>query len=338
MNNEIYKKLKNDYDYKRNIELEEAKNKKEEIYKKLPKLCELEDQKNKLAIETNKIILTSDNITKQIKLENFQTEIGKIDNKIEKVLKDNGYSKADFEPKYVCKLCKDTGVVKIDGKIKYCSCFLQKLINISYKQSNITKLNEENFETFDTGYYSNKKDKNKYGIDISPLENIEKIRKISENFCKNIDLNNQKNLLFTGNTGLGKTFLTNCIANEVIKSYHTVVYQTAPMLMDMIINYKYSYNKENYAKEEYNRIFDVDLLIIDDLGTEIMNENRFTELFNIINTRLLKNKKMVISTNLTLKDLYNEYDERVISRLIGDFILCKFIGDDIRLKKKKISC
>lgn len=106
--------------------------------------------------------------------------------------------------------------------------------------------------------------------------------------------------------------------------------------MDQILDYKFSYDKTESQKEKYNRIFNVDLLIIDDLGTETMNNNKFTELFNIINTRLLNNKKMVISTNLSLNDLYNRYDERILSRLIGNFTICKFIGEDIRLKKKKI--
>ena len=87
----------------------------------------------------------------------------------------------------------------------------------------------------------------------------------------------------------------------------------------------------------YNKIFEVDLLIIDDLGTETMTNNKYTELFNIINTRLLSNKKIIISTNLKLNELFSRYDERIISRLIGEFKICKFVGEDIRLKKKRIS-
>lgn len=338
MNNQIYKKIKAEYEYKRSKEIQNANFKKQELIQKIPKLSKLEEQKNDLAINTAKILLNSDNITKQVKLENLGMEMAEIDKKIDKLLQENGISRKDLEPKFECNICHDTGLITANGQTKYCSCFLQKLINYSYNQANINKLDQENFDTFDIGYYSNKKDKEKYGIDKSPLENIMLIKQIAERFCKNIDLKNQKNLLFVGNTGLGKTFLANCIAGQVIKSCHTVVYQTAPMLMDSIINYKFSYIKDSFAKSQYDRIFDVDLLIIDDLGTETMNNNKFTELFNIINTRLLNDKKMIISTNLTLNELYNEYDERVMSRLIGNFTICKFIGDDIRLKKKKISC
>ena len=155
-------------------------------------------------------------------------------------------------------------------------------------------------------------------------------------FSKNIDSSSQKNLLFIGKTGLGKTFIANSIANEVIKQGKSVIYQTAPNLMDMVMEYKFNFYGDDSIKENYRKIFEVDLLIIDDLGTETMTNNKLTELFNIINTRILNNKKIIISTNLTLNELYNNYDERVISRLIGDSIICKFIGDDIRLKKKKI--
>ena len=101
------------------------------------------------------------------------------------------------------------------------------------------------------------------------------------------------------------------------------------------MEYKFSSNKN--AKNEYTKILNSDLLIIDDLGTETMSNVKFTELFNIINSRLLNNKKMVISTNLSLSELYNLYDERVMSRIIGNFSIYRFVGEDIRLKKRKLN-
>lgn len=196
---------------------------------------------------------------------------------------------------------------------------------------------DENFNTFDIAFYSKVVDQEKYNSLKSPLENIKNIKKIAEDFCQNIGNKEQKNLLFIGNTGTGKTFLSNCIAKEVMNQGFTVLYQTAPILMDMVVEAKFAYQKDIKLKEQYEKVFEVDLLIIDDLGTENLNNMKFTELFNIINTRLLKNKKTVISTNLMLPELANTYDERVISRLIGNYIICKFFGDDIRLKKKKLN-
>ncbi len=336
MDGSIYRDIKREYDLKRQIAIDKSKKFKEELYNKYPVLSEIEDEINMLAIRTTKAILMSDELTKQIEKDNLSLKLQKLEKKYDNELKKIGLTRKDLEPKFECEKCNDTGVVSYNGNTKTCSCFSQAMINETYKQVNIYKLDEENFETFDIGFYSKVANKEKYGIDKSPMENIENIRNIALSFVENIDSATQKNLLFVGNTGLGKTFLANCIASEVIKSGKTVVYQTAPILMDKVIEYKFSYNKTGVEKEQYDKIFNVDLLIIDDLGTETMSNNKFTELFNIINTRLLKNKKMIISTNLTLKELYKEYDERVMSRLIGSFTICKFIGEDIRLKKKKM--
>lgn len=336
MKEEVLKKILKEYESKTLEHEKTLKKRKEEIYKKIPRIKELIDEQNNFFLQTTKKLINADELTKQIEMENLNLKNKKNNEKIEKLLKENGIDTNYFIPKYECNICKDTGYVNSSGKTEFCSCLKQKLINEIYSQSNMNRLEEENFETFDIGYYSNKVDKEKYGLDKSPLENIEMIKNIGIKFSKNIDSSSQKNLLFIGKTGLGKTFIANSIANEVIKQGKSVIYQTAPNLMDMVMEYKFNFYGDDSIKENYRKIFEVDLLIIDDLGTETMTNNKLTELFNIINTRILNNKKIIISTNLTLNELYNNYDERVISRLIGDSIICKFIGDDIRLKKKKI--
>ena len=337
MNTQVYNEVKKEFDIKRTRKLDEFNLNKKKVFEKNPLIEKLETEKNNLALKITKSMLTKDNVEKEIEQENLKIKLDEIDKKIVKEYKKIGIEYKDFVPNFDCKICKDTGYIIKNGKTSFCNCFLQEVINKTYKQYNMLKLEEENFNTFDFGYYSSKIDKEKYGIDKSPRENIENIRKISENFAKNIVNKNQKNLLFIGNTGLGKTFLANSIAKFVIDDGYSVIYQTAPILMDKIMEYKFSYDQKNENKEQYNNIFNVDLLIIDDLGTETMTNNKYTELFNIINTRLLNNKKILISTNLSLNELLQKYDERVISRLIGEFNVCKFVGDDIRLKKKRIS-
>ena len=103
-----------------------------------------------------------------------------------------------------------------------------------------------------------------------------------------------------------------------------------------MVEYKFKFNKTESDIEDYDKIFDVDLLIIDDLGTEAMNSAKFSELFNILNTRILRNKKILISTNLTPQEIKREYEERIFSRFVGDFIICRFVGEDIRILKKKM--
>jgi DNA replication protein DnaC len=133
----------------------------------------------------------------------------------------------------------------------------------------------------------------------------------------------------------GKSFLSDCISCELLKKGKTVLYQTAPVMLDTIIDYRF--NKNN-SESIYNSILNVDLLVIDDLGTENLNKMKFTELFNVINTRLLNQNnhitKTIISTNLNLNDLRSNYDERIFSRFVGAYNICRFFGDDIRYKKK----
>ena len=338
MDKEIYNRIKREYEKKHDEKVRNAALKKEQILLKNPKLKEIEEEINLVSINSAKLILGEDKLKRDIEKENLELKLKALEEKYQNELNKIGITKIDFEPDFECKKCNDTGFIKKeDNTLEMCDCFKQKVINETYNESNILKLEEENFNTFDTGYYSKNIDKEKYGIDKSPLDNIMNILSESKKLCKNIDSRTQKNLLFTGNTGLGKTFLSNAMAYYLINEGKSVIYQTAPILMDKIVEYKFSYDKTLSSKSEYSKILNCDLLIIDDLGTETMSNMKFTELFNIINTRLLNNKKIVISTNLSLNELYNLYDERVMSRILGNFNIYKFVGEDIRLKKRRIN-
>ena len=129
--------------------------------------------------------------------------------------------------------------------------------------------------------------------------------------------------------------MSNCIAGELLKKGKTVLYQTAPVLLENIINYKMSKQKDS-QNNFYKSILESDLLIIDDLGTESLNSMKLSELFTILNTRLLnlnnKFTKTIISTNLGIKDIFNFYEERIGSRIAGYYDIYYFFGDDIRFK------
>ena len=333
MQSSVYRKVEGEYSIKRQHAQSDAKIYKKNVYDENPKLSEIEDEINKVSLKSIKARIFSDDLSRQIEQDKLTLQLDRLSKEYDEQLEKLGLTRKDFEPKYECDKCKDTGYI---GN-KICSCFKQALINEAYKQSNIFKIKDENFETFDFGYYSSTNDKQKYGIEKSPLENIDAIRKLAYNFSHNLDDPAQKNLLFTGSTGLGKTFLANCVAAEAIKQGESVIYQTAPILLDKMVDYKFKFNKTESEREEYEKIFDVDLLILDDLGTEAMNGAKFSELFNILNTRLLKNKKILISTNLTPQEIKREYEERIFSRFVGDFIICRFVGEDIRILKKKLA-
>lgn len=330
--NESYRNLLNEYEKKRKNHIINLENKKNKLYLDFPELNNLDSKLNKLAISSAKLLLENNN--PKI-LENLNKEIAKLKNEKMEILRKNNFPDDYLEVDYDCKKCNDTGYITENNHSELCSCFKQKLFNIEYNKSNISNLQNQNFETFKSTYYSENVDKQKYNSDISPRKNIEFIKSICLNFINEFENKDSKNLLFTGNTGLGKTFLSSCIANELIKKGKTVLYQTAPVMLDTIIDYRFGKSKDSTI---YNSLLDVDLLIIDDLGTECINNMKFTELFNILNTRLLnqnnKITKTIISTNLSLQNLFNTYDERIVSRLVGNYNICRFYGDDIRFIKK----
>ncbi len=208
------------------------------------------------------------------------------------------------------------------------------MFDLEFNESNIGNLEKENFDNFNLHLYSDSADEQKYKAKISPRKNIQNIKEISLNFIKNFDNPDEKNLLFTGNTGLGKTFLSNCIAKEILSNGKTVLYQTAPIMLDNIIDYRFGNSDFNSV---YNNIINADLLIIDDLGAESLNSFKLSELFNIINARLLFQgnhiTKTIISTNLNMNNLLDTYSERIFSRLASYYNVCRFFGDDIRINR-----
>ena len=131
--------------------------------------------------------------------------------------------------------------------------------------------------------------------------------------------------------------MTNCIANELIKKGKTVLYQTAPVLLETIIDNKFTKYKTSNTNDFYNQVLTVDLLIIDDLGTEYQNSIKLSELFTIINTRALNlNNKLtrtIISSNLSIEKIFEVYEERIGSRIAGFYDIYYFFGEDLRLKK-----
>lgn len=329
MQGHILKELLKEYEqYRISSELE-LEHRKDILYKKYPKLEEMDRKINSYAIQKSKEILFSNSSTTLTELEN---KLKDLQSQKEQLLLKLNISPNDLLPKYRCSICKDTG---FSGN-SMCSCLKQKLLDIAYNKSNIGNLDKENFDNFDETLYSDEVNAEEFKSNISPRKNINIIKKKCIDFVKNFDSLEEKNLLFIGNPGLGKTFLSNCIAREVINSGHTVLYQTAPVMLDNIIDYRYG--KNNISDTFYRNLLEADLLIIDDLGTETINSMKFTELFNVLNTRLLNSStkitKTIISTNLSLQSIRSTYDERILSRIIGYYNIYRFYGDDIRIKKK----
>jgi len=330
MTSDLLNTLLQEYEVKRRNALKDLETRKQLLYASCPRLEEIEFELNNISIHTVKSILYSNNEDKENYLKNLNIKLEELRSERIQILSNLGKTLEYLEPIYECNLCKDVGYIVSNSATTMCNCLKQKIFDISYNQCNINRLDSENFSTFDFSNYSDEVDVNKYKLNVSPRQNMKNILTIVKQFVDNFDSPKQNNLLFTGNTGLGKTFLSNCIANEVLKKNKTVLYQTSPIMLDTIIDYRFNKNDGTI----YNSLLTVDLLIIDDLGTETINSMKFTELFNIINSRLLNPiNKTIISTNLSLNELYSYYDERIVSRFVGNYSICKFFGDDIRFKK-----
>jgi DNA replication protein DnaC len=235
---------------------------------------------------------------------------------------------AGVDMKYQCKYCKDTGF--LDNQ--KCKCYVQKEINRLYEQSNLGEvLDKENFEQFRWDYYSDLSEEG----NISPKENMELIYFKCINFVKDFDKHNT-NLMFLGKPGLGKTFLCNSIAKDLLDNGKSVIYKTASDLIDIIRKYKFDFENENSNEQSLNEIYNCDLLIVDDLGTELSTQFSNLALYSILNRRNVKNKKMIISTNLDIDEFTRIYSDRITSRIFGNFDILEFLGEDIRLKMHNI--
>ena len=235
MDNTNLKRLLAEYSSKRSKEIAEADTRKEEIYNKFPRLQEIDDELSSYAIHTAKSILQTNDKSLlndlNLKKKNLLAEKDEI---YKSIKIDSSY----FNPQFECNMCKDTGYITENYSTKMCNCLKQRIFDIEYNKINSFDISKYSFDDFSSNLYSQEINKEKYNSSISPKENIEIIKKICDNFINNFENPKEKNLLFTGNTGLGKTFLSNCIANELLKKNKTVLYQTAPIMLDSIIEYR----------------------------------------------------------------------------------------------------
>jgi DNA replication protein DnaC len=308
------------YDKVRLKEEDNFRNRKTHIEKTHPEIIELDKKIGRLCIELSISAMKSINDRDEY-LHTLREKIMDLRIKKSELLVSNGFDMDYLNLHFECNKCKDTGFI---GNTK-CSCFKQKVIDVYYTGSELKNmLKTHNFDNFKLDFYPSKKSDFE---SESPKKNIEKILSKSMSFLKNFDTSDE-NLLFYGGPGTGKTFLSHCITKELMDKGFFVVYRTAEELIKGLKEIRF--NGDTSLEE---MLINCDLLIIDDLGTEQISDFTKMEMFNLLNTKLLKQKKMLVSTNLTLGNLANTYSERITSRLLGNFTACKFFCEDIRIKK-----
>lgn len=295
----------------------------QEIYNKIPRIQEIDKQiRSSAASYARKLICGDDKalVSMRIELERLKKEKAML-------LERNGYRSDYMELHYVCPNCKDTGYI---GHEK-CHCLKQASVDLLYTQSNIKEvLQRENFSTLSTTYYS-KAYHPRLGKSI--YEDMKSKIDYCKKYAETYGTKHRNSILFIGTTGVGKTFLSNCIANELLNRCYSVVYLTATNLFDIFS--RATFNKEEEQENDIDHyILDSDLLIIDDLGTEFSNSFTTTKLFYCLNERIVHQKGTIVSTNLSINELRDLYSERVVSRLLSNFHIMELFGDDIRIQKK----
>ena len=324
LSNNDYQDIMRQYEERRlsNYRLHEQR--KKDIYTTIPEIRDLDRQITSNSISLGKQLIVSDDPALR---ENYRKKNHVLIEKKQALLHEAGYSSDYLEPIYHCKKCKDTGYI---GNQK-CHCFKKAIIGLLYDQSNIKKFPvETDFSNFRLDYYPVSHYDKKTGRSSRSM--MEDTLRICHHFIDSFGTE-FNNLFFYGDVGVGKTFLSTCIAKEIMNREYSVLYFSAPQLFNTLAKNAFDKNDID-AHNMCEYIFDCDLLIIDDLGTEYTNAFIASQFFTCINERLLHRKSTIISTNLSLESLADLYTERSFSRITSRYSLLKIVGDDIRIKKK----
>lgn len=287
----------------------------EEVYSRVPEIKELDESRGTIALAMVRQAAAS-GADSASGAPTISDAFKKIAEKKAELLKQAGFPSDYMEMKYHCPDCCDTGYT--DGA--KCHCLIEKENRLLYAQSGIRKvLERENFDTLDESVYSEP-------------EHMAKVVMYTKKYVSEFGKGTTKNnLVFTGNTGVGKTFLCNCIARELMDKNLSVIYLSAIELFDVMAKIRVQHSDDVMLNEMYERIFDCDLLVIDDLGSELTNSLANSNLFFLLNSRILSEKATIISTNLSIDAMRDIYTERVTSRVISAYDIIPVIGKDIRM-------
>ena len=321
LTNAQYQEIMRMYEARRLSGYNLSRERRREVYAKIPEMRDLDREMTHNSILLGKQLLASDD---QSSTDICRQKNQKLAEQKRQLLLDRGFPKDYLDPVYACPDCKDTGYIGTEK----CHCFRQAVIRMIYSDSNMQHiLEKENFSRFNDQYYS---DQLLEGGRPSPRQNIHAVVKKCREFID--DFPSAQNLLLHGSTGTGKTFLSHCIAKEIMDKGYTCVYVTAFQLFDILTSQAYQKRKDHLPMS-YQLIFHCDLLVIDDLGTELNNAFITSQLFHCLNERQLREKSTLISTNLSVRNLKERYTERIVSRIIENYTICQLYGEDIRLKK-----
>ncbi len=314
-----------------NRELEEIRTRNRELgaerrrraYAAAPRLAEIESELMKNGTRLLECVLK-----KNGSFEDVKESIRRLQHEKAAVLEKNGFAADFLDDIYSCRECRDTGY--IGGK--RCGCLKSLIVKWIGANSNLTEhMREQTFERFDFTLFANQGDDSDMALKI-----IRKLCDRAFSFAETFD-ETHENLLIMGNAGTGKTYISSCIANRALERGKTVYYQTAYRMFEFFEKEKFGKEGGEDAAETVRYIYDADLLIIDDLGTEFVTQFTTAAFFDVINSRIISGKSTVISSNLNLGAISDNYSQRIASRFVGDYTLLQTAGRDLRplVKAKK---
>lgn len=317
-NNSIYKKIYEEYSQKYLIARERADRRARELRVAIPEIAKIDKELSLTGLEIFSASLSGGDTASKIAEIRVKNE--SLQKRRAALLEANGYPADYSDVKYDCTKCGDTGFIEN----KMCSCMKEALTLAGIESSGFASLiKEQSFDNFSLDYYK----KNAHHYEMMS-RNLAFLRDYASSF----DPKSSPSILMMGGTGLGKTHLSSAVARGVIEKGNDVFYTGAIDLFSQFEIQRFkTYNNE--PNELIERYFECDLLIIDDLGTEMINQFSISTLYNLLNDRLSRKKPTIVSTNLSQEDIQKKYTDRITSRMLGEYKVVFFVGTDIRAQK-----
>ena len=351
MTHEIHKAVREEFAAIRARGKAQGEARRQETYVKCPELKLVDEQLNALHIQGVYLRLrmplpeTVAETMKRLLPELVKPDIRKVDGLIAQLkekrqilLTQLNLTEQDFRPVFHCPICQDTGFLPDAPIGTPCNCYKLILVEKLREMANLPS-DLDTFADFNPDYYPAEANPEVYGIQQSPRQHMLKVKEICESFAARFAYSDTPNLLFVGRSGVGKTFFSNCVASLLLEQGIPVLYMPVSALFKPFAAAAFASDEEKEMLQTMKElILNVELLIIDDLGTEKQTATRYEEMLEILNTREMNGRKYpcktIITTNMTPKDLFDTYGERVASRILGNFDVLRFCGEDIRLKRK----
>lgn len=322
-NQENFRRIRAEYETKAMKAEEAADERREELYRVIPGLRDLDRTLSGFGLRLMKQAMEGGDT--QAGVASLQAENERIQAARRDLLARYGYPADYCSPRYECPKCRDSGYIGI----RMCTCMRKKLTEAGMMSSGLGSLMKtQSFENFSLDYY-----KNDPAAYARMQDNLQKIRIYATNFGGPEWGKIAHNMLFFGGTGLGKTHLSTSIARVVIEHGYDVFYNSAVGMLADFETQRFGNSAVLGDADNTSRYTTCDLLILDDLGTELVNQFTLSVLYTVINTRMNLAKATIISTNLTAAELRKTYSDRITSRLFGEFNPIPFVGTDVRKLK-----